>query len=101
LSLSAPSAQDIAKDKIAGEGRRRKRQEIKEARKQRYSPGPDIIIIIIIILAPRPRRPASDFPPWEPREYFRYELIHKSKKSNARVGKIHTPHGVIDTPGEK
>jgi hypothetical protein len=100
LSLSAPSTQDIAKDKIAGEGRRRKRQEIKEARKQRYSPGPDIIIIIII-LAPRPRRPASDFPPWEPREYFRYELIHKSKKSNARVGKIHTPHGVIDTPGEK
>ena len=30
--------------------------------------------------------------------YFRYELIHQSKKSRARVGKIHTPHGVIDTP---
>jgi len=30
---------------------------------------------------------------------FRFELIHRSKKSRARVGKIHTPHGVIDTPG--
>lgn len=30
---------------------------------------------------------------------FRFELIHKSTKSRARVGRIHTPHGVIDTPG--
>jgi queuine tRNA-ribosyltransferase len=30
--------------------------------------------------------------------YFRFELIHTSKKSRARVGKIHTPHGIIDTP---
>lgn len=30
--------------------------------------------------------------------YFRFELIHQSKKSRARVGKIYTPHGVIDTP---
>lgn len=29
---------------------------------------------------------------------FHFELIHTSKKSRARVGKIHTPHGVIDTP---
>lgn len=29
---------------------------------------------------------------------FHFELIHKSKKSRARVGKIHTPHGIIDTP---
>ncbi|PIS02662.1 MAG: tRNA-guanine(34) transglycosylase [Chlamydiae bacterium CG10_big_fil_rev_8_21_14_0_10_42_34] len=29
---------------------------------------------------------------------FRFELIHKSKKSSARVGRIHTPHGIIDTP---
>lgn len=29
---------------------------------------------------------------------FHYELIHRSKKSNARVGRIHTPHGIIDTP---
>ncbi len=30
--------------------------------------------------------------------YFRFELIHQSKKSRARVGKIYTPHGIIDTP---
>jgi queuine tRNA-ribosyltransferase len=30
--------------------------------------------------------------------YFRFELIHRSKKSRARVGRIHTPHGIIDTP---
>lgn len=30
--------------------------------------------------------------------YFRFELIHQSKKSRARVGQIHTPHGIIDTP---
>ncbi|KKP36137.1 MAG: Queuine tRNA-ribosyltransferase [candidate division TM6 bacterium GW2011_GWF2_32_72] len=29
---------------------------------------------------------------------FKFELIYKSKKSNARVGRIHTPHGIIDTP---
>ena len=29
---------------------------------------------------------------------FRFELIHQSRKSHARVGKIHTPHGIIDTP---
>lgn len=29
---------------------------------------------------------------------FKFELIHQSKKSRARVGRIHTPHGVIDTP---
>ncbi len=29
---------------------------------------------------------------------FRFELIHQSKKSRARVGKIYTPHGIIDTP---
>ena len=28
-----------------------------------------------------------------------FELIHTSTKSRARVGKIHTPHGIIDTPG--
>jgi len=30
---------------------------------------------------------------------FRFELLHQSKKSKARVGRIHTPHGIIDTPG--
>jgi len=29
---------------------------------------------------------------------FRFELIHQSKISRARVGRIHTPHGIIDTP---
>lgn len=29
---------------------------------------------------------------------FKFELIHTSKKSRARVGKIYTPHGIIDTP---
>lgn len=30
--------------------------------------------------------------------YFYFELLHTSQKSKARVGRIHTPHGVIDTP---
>lgn len=29
---------------------------------------------------------------------FRFELIHRSQKSRARVGRIHTAHGIIDTP---
>lgn len=29
---------------------------------------------------------------------FTFELIHTSKKSAARVGRIHTPHGIIETP---
>src|SRR3989338_5512336 len=29
---------------------------------------------------------------------MKFELIHQSKKSRASVGKIHTPHGIIDTP---
>ena len=27
-----------------------------------------------------------------------FEVLHTSKKSGARVGRLHTPHGVIDTP---
>ncbi|KAL7540433.1 hypothetical protein ACHAXR_010110 [Thalassiosira sp. AJA248-18] len=44
---------------------------------------------------------ASDFPPWAytPNDYFRFEVLHQSTKSLARVGRIITPHGVIDTPG--
>src|SRR5438445_5842455 len=30
--------------------------------------------------------------------YFKFELIHTSTKSRARVRRIHTPHGIIDTP---
>jgi queuine tRNA-ribosyltransferase len=44
-----------------------------------------------------------DFPPWAygPREFFKFEVLHQSHKpgSKARVGRIHTPHGVVDTPG--
>lgn len=29
---------------------------------------------------------------------FKFEIIHQSKRSRARVGRIHTPHGSIDTP---
>ena len=49
---------------------------------------------------PPPPSP-KEFPDWayEPRDYFRFELVHQSTKSMARVGRIHTPHGVIDTPG--
>ncbi len=30
--------------------------------------------------------------------YFYFEILYQSKKSRARVGRIHTPHGIIDTP---
>ena len=30
---------------------------------------------------------------------FKFEILFQSKKSKARVGRIHTPHGLIDTPG--
>ncbi|MBS0625818.1 MAG: tRNA-guanosine(34) transglycosylase [Verrucomicrobia bacterium] len=30
--------------------------------------------------------------------YFRFEILHRSTKSRARVGRIYTPHGIIDTP---
>ncbi len=29
---------------------------------------------------------------------FKFEILHQSKISPARVGRIHTPHGIIDTP---
>ncbi len=29
---------------------------------------------------------------------FKFEILHRSQKSRARVGRIHTPHGMIDTP---
>ncbi|QCX32801.1 tRNA guanosine(34) transglycosylase Tgt [Caloramator sp. E03] len=31
-------------------------------------------------------------------EAIRYELIKKCEKTGARLGKLHTPHGTIDTP---
>ena len=29
---------------------------------------------------------------------FKFEIVYQSTKSRARVGRIHTPHGIIDTP---
>ena len=29
---------------------------------------------------------------------FKFELIHVCKQSGARLGRLHTPHGVVDTP---
>lgn len=29
---------------------------------------------------------------------MQFEVLHQSKKSRARVGRIHTPHGIIETP---
>lgn len=29
---------------------------------------------------------------------MKFEILHQSSKSRARVGRIHTPHGIIDTP---
>lgn len=29
---------------------------------------------------------------------FKFEIVFKSEKSDARLGKIHTPHGIINTP---
>jgi len=59
------------------------------------------------VLPPRDRRfrpftpppDASEFPPYAGNEHFRFEVVHRSSKSAARVGRIHTPHGTIDTPG--
>jgi hypothetical protein len=43
----------------------------------------------------------SEFPEWahDSRDFFSFEILHESEKSQARVGRIHTPHGTIDTPG--
>lgn len=30
---------------------------------------------------------------------FKFEVIYRSKKSRARVGRLHTPHGIVETPG--
>jgi queuine tRNA-ribosyltransferase len=44
--------------------------------------------------APPPPVAADAFP-----DEFRFEILHRSARSAARVGLIHTPHGVVDTPG--
>lgn len=45
-----------------------------------------------IVLKKKERRKESKM------EAIRYELIKTCKQSGARLGKLHTPHGVIDTP---
>lgn len=45
-----------------------------------------------IVLKEKERRKESKM------EAIRYELIKICKQSGARLGKLHTPHGVIDTP---
>ena len=73
-------SQDVPKEEEAKEKNKKKNHMKKET-----------------LLPPDP----STFPDWayEPRDFFRYELLYESKKSMARVGRIHAPHGVIDTPG--
>ncbi|HPZ08007.1 MAG TPA: tRNA guanosine(34) transglycosylase Tgt, partial [Candidatus Eremiobacteraeota bacterium] len=29
---------------------------------------------------------------------FKFELLYKSQENNSRLGKVHTPHGIIETP---
>lgn len=31
-------------------------------------------------------------------KYFEYELIKTCRQSGTRLGRLHTPHGTIDTP---
>ena len=31
-------------------------------------------------------------------EAIKYELLHECKQTGARRGRIHTPHGIIETP---
>lgn len=47
----------------------------------------------------KPPPDPKTFAPNNGRDFFHYELIHRSKISNARVGLIHTPHGPVETPG--
>ncbi|KYQ99958.1 methionyl-trna synthetase beta subunit [Tieghemostelium lacteum] len=39
-----------------------------------------------------------EFPSYDSSQYFQFEIIHQSSKSNARVTKITTPNGIIMTP---
>ena len=32
------------------------------------------------------------------KDAIRYELLHECKQTGARRGRIHTPHGIIETP---
>lgn len=45
--------------------------------------------------------PPSAFPAFARKPFFSHEILHTSRKegSRARVGRLHTPHGIVDTPG--
>lgn len=46
-----------------------------------------------------PPPPPSSLPSYNGHPNFNFKIIHKSKKSGARVGRIETAHGAINTPG--
>ena len=109
------------------EGGKKKRKRNKKPYFDPWTPppGPEVLAYPLVLTSPRvdaarnrptllpppptapsPRPPAEpvtcglqEFPPYEPTDFFRFELVHQSARSRARVGRIHTPHGVIDTPG--
>jgi queuine tRNA-ribosyltransferase len=59
---------------------------------------------LFAILPARPQPivpPAASFPAYTPLPDFHFEILHRSRKpgSRARVARIHTPHGSVDTPG--
>lgn len=84
LPRSAPQYLQLTGDYHVGVGERKQRKRQRELLVDKLTPP----------LAP------SAFPPWSPRDFFRFEIVHASRKpgSRARVGRIITPHGVIDTP---
>lgn len=49
-------------------------------------------------ILPPPRPDALPPASADPRDFFRFEVLHESKVSRARVGRLHTPHGVVETP---
>lgn len=61
----------------------------KRSRTRRPPPFPD----------PYALPPSPDtFPKYQGRDFFRFEIEHESKRSGARAGYIHTPHGKFETP---
>jgi len=46
-----------------------------------------------------PKPPTTTWPVYRQSSFFHHEILHRSKRSRARVGRLHTPHGIVDTPG--
>eukprot|EP00908_Phaeocystis_cordata_P026998 Transcript_9533.p1 GENE.Transcript_9533~~Transcript_9533.p1 ORF type:complete len:511 (-),score=225.51 Transcript_9533:798-2330(-) len=70
------------------------------ASRKRAKQAPLAKAVAAPVNAMEPPPTADTFPPWEPRQFFGFEVVHRSRKpgSRARVGRITTPHGVIETP---